>query len=901
MIASIRAAAVRIRELFDRRRIARDLDEEFELHLQLEIENNIRRGMTPDEARRAAAIAFGGVQRYREETRDARGIERLESIVRDVRFALRRLRRAPVFSLGVIGTLAIGIGAAGGIGALVYGVMFRPLPYPEPDALIRISISAPGMGVSTNENSSGTYVYFRERMRTLSGITGYFENEGVVLTDRDASERVVGAVVSPTAFAVLGTRPALGRGFTFEEGIDDTPSMVAPVMISYDLWQRRYGGDSSIVGKFVEISRRKRPVIGVLPQNYDFPSRRAAVYFPGNVEATQAGLGYRYLSVVGRLRAGATVQQAQAEADALIARFHERFPELSAADVQRFGLAAHVQTWRSAIADPVRGELTLLAIMVAVVLLIATTNVATLYLLRAERSRGEVSVSRALGASRGALTQRFVVEGVVVAFAGGLAAIPIVVAAVTTKLGFTPGQVPRLHDVMVTPALIISVIVLSLVVGIVLGMIASLRAGSGVTTEALRADVRATPSRGWRRAQESLVAFQIAFALTLLLCAGLMASSLARLRRVDIGFNAAGRSTFSLIIPRIAYPSFARTLDFHLRMIGALESVPGVTGAAFGMQFPSTPQLLGSHPRLAPERIPEAKPVPIEANIVSANFFRVMQIPIRAGRSFARGDLAAATPAVILGATLARDIFGATDPLGQTVRIAGNTRNPAYRVVGIAGDVYSDRITDGVLPVAYFPLLGDLAVTDSGSFPLPFWPAGGTYVVKSDLPFASLSPELRRAVSSIDPRVPIWGARTLESVVAESTARARLTMLLLMIAASATLLLGAIGLYSVIAYAVAGQAPEFAIRLALGATPAEIMGLVFRRGVFVASVGVVAGVCIALSASRLLRGILYEVSATDPLTYVAATMVVLIAVVAATYVPARRAGAADPAVVLRGA
>jgi hypothetical protein len=321
------------------------------------------------------------------------------------------------------------------------------------------------------------------------------------------------------------------------------------------------------------------------------------------------------------------------------------------------------------------------------------------------------------------------------------------------------------------------------------------------------------------------------------------------------------------------------------------------------MQFPSTPQLLMSHPRLEAEHAPSRAQFAVDANVVSSGFFRVMNIPIRAGRSFARGDLLGQTPAVVLSASLARYLFGTSDPLGQTVRIAGSTRYPAYRVVGVVGDVYSDRLTEGVLRVAYFPLLNDVAttVTKSDTVRVPYVPAGGSYVVRSDLPFATLAPELRRAVASIDPRVPIWGARTLESLVAESTARVRLTMLLLGVAACATLLLGAIGLYSVIAYAVSGRAPEFAIRLALGATPNEIMGLVFRRGVFVAGVGVIIGVVLALGGSRIIRVVLYEVSATDPLTYVAATAVVLMMVVAATYIPARRAGAADPASVLRAA
>jgi putative ABC transport system permease protein len=397
-----------------------------------------------------------------------------------------------------------------------------------------------------------------------------------------------------------------------------------------------------------------------------------------------------------------------------------------------------------------------------------------------------------------------------------------------------------------------------------------------------------------------LVAAQIALALALLLGAGLMGESLARLRRVNIGFIPDDGVKFTLQVPFTPYSTNQRAAAFHLALVRALRALPGVTAAAGAMQFPLTEQLLTVHPRFNAEHDDGSRAEStVDENIASAEFFSVMGIPIVAGRSFEAGDLRSETPGVVISASLARDLFGSTNPLGRTVSSLLRKDRPSYHVIGVAGDVYTDRIADGPQRVIYYPLLDELPVGPE-ELRIPYVPAGMHFVVRTKQPLATLIPSLRGAVASIDPRVPVWDIRTLDDIVAESTARFRLTMLLLAVAAGATLALSAVGLYSVIAYSVAGRSSEFAIRQAVGATPPEIIGLVLREGLALAIAGTTAGVALSLIGSRLLAGLLYEVSATDPVVYVVGAVAVVCASVAAMYPPARRAGTCDPATALRG-
>jgi putative ABC transport system permease protein len=893
MLGFLRSVWVRARKLVHRRSVDAEFEDEMRFHLDAEVAHNVERGLSPDEARRQALVAFGGVSNVREEAREARGFPGLEAFMRDARLSLRRLRRAPAFTAGVVGTLAIALGAATGIGTLVHGVMLKPLPYPDADRLVQLAVHTPGLDIATDDHSAGTYLYVAEEARSFSALGWYSINEGVTITDGEP-ERVVGANLTPSVLRILGAKPVAGRLFLDDDAAPDRDGK--GVLISHEIWQRRFNADPQVAGRTIELNRRSRLILGVLAPAAEAPWNRVAVYFPEVVTSSSAGLNSRYFKMIGQLAPDATLERAQQDLDLLASRMHERYPEVSAEKLREMGFRMTVQSLRDATIAPVRAELRLLAVMVGALLLIAVANVTTLALLRAEKLRGEVAVARALGASGGAVVRRFVIEGGLLAFGGAALALPLAALALSVRFGFTDAEIPRLHDINVTPAIVAGLAITSLVIGVLLGFVSSVRADGGSTAQTLRDDGRTTRGRRWRRVQASLVTVQVAFALTLLLGAGLMGMSFLRLQGVDIGFASAERTTFVLRVPWSAYRSWTEVTGFHARVEEALGQVPGVTRATAAMELPSTSQLLGIHPRLdATRQDGRVTQAFINMNVVSPSFFDVMEIPIRAGRRFEANDLAGPTPGVVLAASLARELFGEEDPVGREVQLASGGKFPPYRVVGVSGDLYGERIADGPLRVLYFPLLPQVAE----GVQMPEVPAGMSFVVRSSLPVAQLVPQFRQAVASVDPRIPIWGVRTLDSIVADSMARARLTMLLLGVAALATLLLSALGLYSVIAYAVAARRREFAVRLALGATPALVRGLVMREGAVVTGLGVVLGLALTFASVRLLRSVLYEVSATDPRLFVAGTLVVLMATGIAILVPARRAAAADPAGALR--
>ena len=895
LVESLRRLEARFRETFRRDAITNDMRDELALHVEMEIEHNIAQGMSADEARRAALIAFGGVERFREETNDARGFIAVEQIARDVRFAVRRLRRAPAFTLGVVVTLGIGLGGAVGLGLLAHTVLLRPLPYADPDRIVRIDVETPGLGTTTSESSPGMYQLFVERSRSIALLGAYYENNGITLQGHDAPERTTAAMVTPSVFSILGTRPLLGRLLDDVTTAGDT----IPVLISYDLWQRNFGGDSGAIGRTIELNRAPRRVVGVLPRGFDFPSADVGVWFPTSEKATTAGLSNRYLSVIGRLRNGATVEQANAEVSTIVSGIAARYPELSADAVRDSRLRASARTLRSALVAPVRGDMILLGAVAVLVLLISLTNVTTLVLLRAETIRGEIALSQALGASAGAVTQRLVTEGVVLAFGGLAVALPIATAILATKLGFAAEQIPRLHEVHASAAALIAAFIIATLVGVALGLAGAFRTRRALADGGLIGQSsRTTGNATWRRARQTLVAAQVAMALAVLAGSGLMAKSLRNLHHVDLGFVARDGVLFSTPLPFSGYDKYQKTTAFHLRVVDALRALPGIAGAAAVMGPPLTATWSSQQGRFEANSTTRTSRATASSSVVTPEYFAVMGIPLRAGRRFERGDYIAQTPSVIVSRSLARELFGDDDPLGGEVKFVAPGSYPTYRVVGVVGDVYSNRITNGPLRSLYFPFVDDLAPSSPEKPRIPYNPSA-QYVVRTDAPLASLLPEFRRIVASIDPRLPVTDVTTLDDLVASAMARARIAATLLVAAATTALLLGGIGLYSVIAFAVAGRTREFAVRIAVGATTRSIVELVFREGLAILAVGVVGGLGLSAAGMRLIQSVLYAVSMRDAGIYAATISLVLSISIVAIYLPARRAAATDPARVLR--
>ena len=897
MAHRVRAALARARELFRHRaRSAAERDEEFALHIDMETAENVRRGMSAPDARRAALLRFGGTQRFREETRDARGVVALDNLARDVRFALRRLHRAPGFASAVIATLGIGIGAAVGIGTIVCGVLLRDLPYDKPDQLVRVGFVTDGLGISGDMNSPATYFHFVTNSRSFSALGQYSTSDAFNLTDGAAPERVTVVFVSPNMLTMLGAHPILGR--LFEPGDTSWSNPRTAILISENLWRRRYGADSSIIGRSLDINRGERHVIGVLPRSFEFPSPATDIYYPAPVPVKQAQIVARGVNVIGRLRDGVDPRAAAAELNALIPSLSDRFPAITPELLHRSRARVTVESLRDAIVAPVRAHLILLGVLVALVLLIATTNVVNLFLLRTERASHEIAIALSLGASRLALAQRFVVEGTVLGVASVVVALPVAALAVSTKFGFTEREIPRLHEVSFGWLTIALVAACASLIGGGVGLIALTRAGVASVFDRLRGG-RSTSTRGWRRAQNGLVTFQVAMALVLLVASALLGRSFWNLRSAHVGFDPANAMTFQVSLPWNGYTSYTDGAIFHAKMADRLAALPGVTGVALSLQFPLSKRGASSLDLQLQAGDDAARPVVSAAgNLASADYFRVMGIPLRAGRTFQPGDLRG-KPAAIISERLARSVFGTADAVGRTINaIFVGRASLSFRIVGTVGDVSGERIEDGYAPMLYLPLQRDGDGIPPDSLVVPARPMDVQYVIRgSELPTAST---IQEVVTSLDRRIPPTNIRTLGSLVDDATARVRLTMLLVAIAGAAALLLGVIGVYGVVAYAVNERMREFGIRLALGAAPSRVGGMVLADGLRLVVIGTVLGLVVASGATRFLRALLYEVNPTSAAAFCGASALLVAVTLCATLLPARRAARTHPGVVLRG-
>jgi putative ABC transport system permease protein len=897
MLYDMRALLARVRELFRRRsRSAAEQNEEFSFHLEMETATNIRRGMSEADARRAALLRFGGTQRFREETSDSRGVAALDNLARDTRFALRRLHRAPGFAAGVIATLGIGMGAAAGIGTIVYGVLLRDLPYGKPDQLVRIGFHTDGIAAAGDMHSAATYFHFAKSARSFTELGAYSSSDDFNVTDGDTPERVTVAHMTPSTLTLLGARPLLGQ--LFEPGDTSWSNPRSAILLSENFWRRRYGADPSIIGRRIDINRGPRIVVGVLARSFDFPTASVDIFYPAPLPVRRPEITARYFNVIGRLREGIDRSAAEAELNALIPALAERVPAITPDMLQRSRARVSVVSLKTATVASVRAQLVVLGVLVGVVLLIATTNVMNLFLLRTERASQEIAIALSLGATRVALAHRFVIEGIVLGMASAIVALPAAALALSTKFGFTEREIPRLHEVAFTAETVALVLGCATLIGAAVGLIALTRTGIDGLFDRLRA-TQSTSSRTWRRTQSGLVAFQVAIALTLLIAAGLLGRSFWNLHHADIGFEPENAMTFQLSLPWDGYTTYTANAAFHARMIDRLAALPGVTSVAAARDLP-----LASVAARGPEiqlqaGDEEGRPaVASTSNMASEDYFRVMGIPLRVGRSFRPGDLRG-TPALVVSERLATSLFGTTEVVGRRVRKLAPAGRPSteFTIVGVVGDVHWARIEDGHAPMAYYPLLRDGEGLPDDNSPVPD-PREAQYAIRgTELPTASM---IQGILKELDRRVPPTHIRTLGSLVDDATARVRLTMLLIAVAGIAALLLGVIGVYSVVSYAANGRKREFGIRLALGAAPTRVGGMVLGDGLKLVAIGTLAGLVAALAATRFLRALLYEVEPTSVAEFGIATALLVVMTLFATLLPARRAARTHPAVVLRG-
>jgi predicted permease len=882
----------------------RAMVEEMRFHVEMETEKLIRSGLSPAEARRRARLSFGGVERYREETRDERGVGAIEDGARDVRQAWRRLSREPAFSVPVTASIALGVGVAVAIFALVNSVMLRPLPYAEPERLVTLTHSSAGVEFPVSGVSTGTFLHYLKHNQVFEGIGVYTERDRPLTGAEGAPEQVRAADVSPGLLRVLRARPHLGRLLIDEDAVPGTRS---GIVISHDLWVRRYGADAGIVGRNIEIERDTREVLGVMERGFHFPDPETHVWYTSWRRDSVADLGTFYMNAVARLRPGVTIEEAEADLARLVRSLPDAYPSVTAARLEEMRLAAEVSPLKeSVIGEEVSAALLLLVGMGGFLLLITWANATNLCLVRAQRQRKEVAVARALGARSVHLLRRFLADGIGLAGAGVAVGLWLAYLAIRMRFGFEPKAIPRLHELEMDGTVVLFAIGLALITAPLLGGASYLSAGRTRSAGALTGSfTRMTAGRHEQLVRRVLVAGQLALSLTLLIGSALMAGSFWRLSHVDLGFEATGAITFLLPTPPNAYGGnyYHTQVRLHDELLHELRAIPGVDAAEAANQsgFPLTPVPSYYELPVATAERADASRIWPHALIgfATPGYFHAMGIPILQGRTFRPEDTGREGHGVVLSRSLARSLFGDGDPIGRSVRWGHPSEDPDYTVIGVAGDVPSETIRQGPSRVLYFPNLHPpRADTITGVVHI-YVPSDEMYVVRTSLPPASVLPAIREAVDRVDPKLVMTQPGTLDALVAESMARTRLTMLLLLIGAATALMLSIIGVYGVLSFTVGQQTSEFGVRLALGAEPARLVRMVVRQGAVLAACGVAIGLPAGLGLSRFLNVLLYDVSPSDPTAFIGMAAVLFLVALAASYIPARRAGAIDPARALR--
>ena len=811
-------------------------------------------------------------------------------MLHEIRTAARRLARAPGFTIPAVATLALGLGASTAIFTLVDAVAIRPLSYPAADRLV--TVRHPVAGEQSDwvwDLSAAGFHYYRQQARTFAAL-GVHSSGELTIGGAGGADRVEAATISAGLLDVLGATPVLGRLLV---PADNAPGAAPVVVLGYDYWQRRFGGDRKILGRSLQVEGNAHEIVGVLAPGVTVPDRPTAVWLALELDPAAPPVNSHWMSAIGRLRPDASPAEAEAELLRLTGDFTRLFPgAYPESFMKETGFTVRVLPLRDAIVGDVASVLWILLGSVAVVLLIACANVANLVLVRSEARRRELAVRTALGAGRRQLAGVFLVESFLLIGVSVILGILLAGEGIRALLALAPDGIPRLAEVELTWRSVTACAAGALAAGLVFGLLPLARTGGALG--ALRDGGRGlTASRGQHAVRGALVVSQVALALVLMAAAGLMVRTFANLRAVSPGLDPRGVLTVQVALPRSTYQTYRTVADFHRELARTVEALPGVTASGVTQAVPLAGGAGCSLVFVEGRPVAPGRQPPCVGTIqVGPGYFRALDIPV-AGRAVDWEGTYQGAGEVIVSRALADRLWPGEDPIGRGVR--GNGQEPPYyRVVGVAGDVFAERVDGAPLEAVYFPLL-----PRDGA---PLWspPVEMTLVVRTSLARpAELTPAIRRAVAGLDRGAAIGEVRTMSAVVARSMARVSFTLVLVGIAAAMALLLSAVGLYGAIAYAVGQRTNEIGIRMALGARAAQVAQLVVSQSVRLVAGGALIGLAGALAATRVLRALLFGVSPTDPITLGAALMTLLAVALVAAWVPARRAARVDPMTALR--
>jgi putative ABC transport system permease protein len=896
----LRVFASRLQGLFRKRNAEGDLDAEVRSHLEMLTEENIRRGMTPEEARHAARREFGGVEQTRELYREQRSLPFLDTLVQDVRYGLRMLAKTPAHSLAIVTILGIGIGSGTALYSLIDACLFHTAEqtYPVVQRWEAVRAYLPGQKRFINYLSA-------PEIREVKELTELFENVGAIHGDTfnlgygEFPEQIHGTHVTASAITMTHVKPILGRTFREDE---DRPGGAAVVVLSYELWQRKFAGDGSICGQVIRLNSSPYTIIGVMPPRFGLWG--GEVWIPLQLNWADTNRADRQNWIIGVLREGVSEQQANARLQALSKQLEQQYgtamPEyrdwnLSAWNIEELVLGG------------IKPAFQVLAGAVGLLLLVVCANVAILLLARAASRMREIALRAVLGAGRGRILRQMLTESLLLSFTGGAFGMAIAKACLPLLVHLIPHlwltTEPEL--IQVNGAALGMACGIAGVTGILFGLAPALQVGRQNFAETIRqGGARMSGERGGRSMRSILVVAEIALSMVVVAGAALMAQSYRRLENIDLGFRPEHVLSFEIGLPETKYPGASQIASFFDRAVRAMEALPGAESAGVASGRPlgdRTSDLFSRDFTIAGRTAGDARgPENAIFRIVSPGYFGSMGVRLVQGRTFSEQDGANAPRAGVINQAMARQYWPAGDAIGQRIRLGAQYgRREAFTnlspddtpltIVGVVSDVKQIREIDApVRAELYVPL-------DQQANP----PRIMNAVVKSRVEPATLTAAIRSAIASIDVEQPIYEVDTMDQMAADSFGPKRLTLFLLLFLASVVLVLASLGLYATLAYSVSQRRNEIGIRVAIGAQPGDIRRLILWRGTLLAFLGVAAGLAVALALTRLMQGLLYNVSASDPLTLAgAATLLIGVALVA-SYIPARRATCVDPLVALR--
>ncbi|HEV2296968.1 MAG TPA: ABC transporter permease [Candidatus Acidoferrales bacterium] len=887
---------LRLRSLFRRRHVDQELDDELRDHIVQKTAAYVAQGKSPQEARRAALIELGGAEQAKEECRDARRVRWLQDFAQDLRFGLRLLRKSPGFTAVAVLTLALGIGASTAVFSLVDAVLLKPLPFPHAERIVfpwRLPPRGFVLGYDKIPWSRVDFLFLSQESKTFEAL-GAFQSDSFNLTGSGEPVRVDGLRASAGLFPSLGVSPVLGRTFTDEE---DRPGNEHEVILSDALWRSRFGADPGILGRAIDLNGAPYTVIGVMPRGFAFPRGNempASFTFPPQVQlwvplALNRGPLLPYesygLAVIGRLKPGITIAQAQADMDSMAKPLQDLHP------TDRNSFASQVTLLARQTAGDTRQPLLLILAAVGVVLLIACSNVASLLLMRSLNRKRELTVRAALGAAGPRLIRQLLTESIVLAGLGGMAGILLAKAAIFAVKILGPSSIPRLEETGLDIRVLIFALGVTILTGVLFGLAPALGATRGNLVESLKSGGhRSGVSRGTQKIRNSLLVSQIALALVLVVVTGLLTRTFYRLLSVDPGFHAAHVLTFGLSLPASKYPDQSHIVPVYQEVLRHLRMLPGAESAGLTDNIPMNGATDGTRIRFS-DRPGSTGPDSPRADyiVVSPGYFSAVGTPILRGRAFVDSDTANSMPVAIVSATFVKKYWpDGQDPVGKQIA----PKDPAYplaTIVGIAADVKHVSLRDAPSPEMYVP------------YTQKIWTPLLTMnvVLRTAQDPASLAANARAAIHSVDPDLPVADVKTLDNIVGDSVVQPRFAVLLLGAFGGLAVLLAAVGMYGVISYSVAQRTQEIGIRIALGAQRGNVLQIVFGQGSRLAAVGIVIGLVVAIGVTRLMSSFLYGVGATDPLTFAGVAILLALVALAACYIPARRAMKVDPTIALR--